>query len=153
MQEVRELAMRGVDGPGMHILDLLPDSYAGVEGAVVGSSLAPAEHRRQLADALAACLPAHHLHAEAACAGAPGRCPGIAPTLTLMLPPVGACLSACPPCHLPAGVEEAKAERRAVLQGMLARPPKVLLAWRQGTAGTHLAPRLWRSRPGVLPPA
>ena len=28
LQEMRELAVRGVDGPGLHILDVLPDAYA-----------------------------------------------------------------------------------------------------------------------------
>ena len=32
-QELREMALRGVDGPGMHILDVLPDSFAHVEWA------------------------------------------------------------------------------------------------------------------------
>jgi hypothetical protein len=31
-QEMRELAVRGVDGPGMHILDVLPDSFQNAEG-------------------------------------------------------------------------------------------------------------------------
>ena len=31
-QEMRELSIRGVDGPGMHILDVLPDSYAAAPG-------------------------------------------------------------------------------------------------------------------------
>lgn len=31
-QELRELAVRGRDGPGMHILDVLPDAFNGVEG-------------------------------------------------------------------------------------------------------------------------
>ncbi|KAL4420128.1 hypothetical protein ABPG77_000299 [Micractinium sp. CCAP 211/92] len=36
-QELRELAVRGIDGPGMHILDVLPDSFPrapGIEQAV-----------------------------------------------------------------------------------------------------------------------
>lgn len=56
-QELRELAVRGVDGPGMHILDVLPESFNGVEG-----------------------------------------------------------------------IEEVKAERRKLLEGMLARPPKMFRA-------------------------
>ncbi|KAL4544872.1 hypothetical protein Ndes2526B_g00808 [Nannochloris sp. 'desiccata'] len=32
-QEIREMALRGVDGPGMHILDVLPDSFQHVDGA------------------------------------------------------------------------------------------------------------------------
>lgn len=32
-QELRELAVRGVDGPGMHMFDLVPDSYKHIEGA------------------------------------------------------------------------------------------------------------------------
>ena len=31
-QELRELAVRGVDGPGLHVLDVCPDSYAGAPG-------------------------------------------------------------------------------------------------------------------------
>lgn len=31
-QELRELAVRGVDGPGLHILDVCPDSYANAPG-------------------------------------------------------------------------------------------------------------------------
>ncbi len=31
-REVRELAVRGVDGPGMHILDVVPDAFKGLEG-------------------------------------------------------------------------------------------------------------------------
>lgn len=31
-RELRELAVRGVDGPGMHIFDVLPDSWNHVEG-------------------------------------------------------------------------------------------------------------------------
>lgn len=31
-QELRELAVRGVDGPGLHILDVCPDSYAHAPG-------------------------------------------------------------------------------------------------------------------------
>lgn len=33
-RELRELAVRGVDGPGMHILDVLPNSFARTEGRV-----------------------------------------------------------------------------------------------------------------------
>jgi Cys-rich protein (TIGR01571 family) len=32
-QEMRELAIRGIDGPGMHVLDLLPESFVGAAGA------------------------------------------------------------------------------------------------------------------------
>jgi len=32
-QELREMAVRGIDGPGHHILDLCPDSYEHVSGA------------------------------------------------------------------------------------------------------------------------
>jgi Cys-rich protein (TIGR01571 family) len=31
-QELREMALRGVDGPGMHIFDVLPDSFRDVDG-------------------------------------------------------------------------------------------------------------------------
>ena len=31
--------IRGVDGPGMHILDVLPDSFQGVEGAALPGAL------------------------------------------------------------------------------------------------------------------
>lgn len=31
-QEMRELALRGVDGPGLHILDVVPESYAKAPG-------------------------------------------------------------------------------------------------------------------------
>ena len=31
-QEIREMALRGVDGPGMHILDVLPNSFQKVDG-------------------------------------------------------------------------------------------------------------------------
>jgi hypothetical protein len=31
-QEMRELAVRGVDGPGLHTMDLAPESYAHLEG-------------------------------------------------------------------------------------------------------------------------
>jgi hypothetical protein len=30
---MRELAIRGIDGPGMHVLDLLPESFVGAAGA------------------------------------------------------------------------------------------------------------------------
>jgi hypothetical protein len=29
---MRELALRGIDGPGMHILDVLPNSFPKAEG-------------------------------------------------------------------------------------------------------------------------
>ena len=32
VQELRELVVRGIDGPGLHILDVLADSYANAEG-------------------------------------------------------------------------------------------------------------------------
>lgn len=32
-QELREMALRGVDGPGMHILDVVPESFQHVDGA------------------------------------------------------------------------------------------------------------------------
>ncbi len=32
VQETRELALRGVDGPGMHIFDVLPNSFPNAEG-------------------------------------------------------------------------------------------------------------------------
>lgn len=31
-REIREMAVRGVDGPGLHILDVLPDAWDHVEG-------------------------------------------------------------------------------------------------------------------------
>lgn len=31
---MRELAIRGIDGPGMHVLDVLPESFIGAEEAV-----------------------------------------------------------------------------------------------------------------------
>ena len=36
LQELRELAVRGVDGPGMHILDVLPRSFPTAPGMPVG---------------------------------------------------------------------------------------------------------------------
>jgi len=33
-QEARELAVRGIDGKGLHILDVLPDSFAHVPGCL-----------------------------------------------------------------------------------------------------------------------
>lgn len=37
-QELRELALRGVDGPGMHILDVLPNSFPTAPGALAARS-------------------------------------------------------------------------------------------------------------------
>jgi len=34
LQEARELAVRGIDGKGLHILDVLPDSFAHVPGCL-----------------------------------------------------------------------------------------------------------------------
>jgi hypothetical protein len=34
-QEMRELAVRGVDGPGLHVLDVSPGSFVGAPGAAV----------------------------------------------------------------------------------------------------------------------
>ena len=31
-QELREMAVRGTDGPGLHILDILPEDFKHVEG-------------------------------------------------------------------------------------------------------------------------
>ena len=38
MQELRELAVRGVDGPGMHILDVLPRAFPNAPGGSAASS-------------------------------------------------------------------------------------------------------------------
>ena len=32
LQELRELAVRGLDGPGLHVLDLVPEAFSHVAG-------------------------------------------------------------------------------------------------------------------------
>lgn len=48
-QELRELALRGVDGPGMHIFDVLPDSYKHLPGFADAIS----KRRKDVADMVA----------------------------------------------------------------------------------------------------
>ena len=46
---MRELSIRGVDGPGLHILDVLPESY---EGAGGGAGAVAVEQRRKRVEAM-----------------------------------------------------------------------------------------------------
>lgn len=48
-QLLRELAIRGVDGPGMHVLDVAPEAYAHVEGIEKA-----VEQRRRICERMAA---------------------------------------------------------------------------------------------------
>ena len=101
-QELRELAVRGVDGPGMHILDVLPRAYPTAPGALQlggqqrGSRLA--EQRPQWR--------------SQACKWA----------WRLLLATLNCTLCCCFPA---AGIGAAVAERRALRERMLAEPPQV----------------------------
>ncbi|KAL4419980.1 hypothetical protein ABPG75_007078 [Micractinium tetrahymenae] len=48
-QETRELAVRGIDGPGMHILDVLPNSFPNAPGIEEAKA-----HRRKLVEGMLA---------------------------------------------------------------------------------------------------
>lgn len=48
-QELREMALRGVDGPGLHILDVLPGSFAAAPGGEAAAAARRAEVDRMLA--------------------------------------------------------------------------------------------------------
>ena len=136
-QEVRELAVRGVDGPGMHILDVLPHSFDGAEGEWGVELDGWAGGRAGARGGGGGGCQGRHGCAPAAnvCARPPS--PPRPPLLHLITDPP-------PLSHPPAGIEEAKAERRRVLEAMLARPPRMFKARQRAAQQQQLRSALSR---------